>query len=330
MQSDPLLEIQHAEHDAEISETPPPPKSKLRRTLALIGQSFAACVVLLVAIIAVPFKLAMRLSKPLLAVIAVIFFVLSVSLPIATTLSSGIFYFASSIAGLITTVPDLLKRKTVTTETKLAEKEAALVAERAARQQATKAAQKIETKLVASETALVAERSARKVAENGTLKVAAELDAATTRAAIAQVKSIGLAKKLAASEAELFAKAEARLLYRGEKTLINEIVADTAKRINTRMAAMMKSDIGGMVGQAIPYIGTAAIVGVTAYDLNASCEMMKDLHAMDVAFNPEHAIDSREVCGMRVPTVEEVADAAWKSATETGHAAYDWTTGFFR
>ena len=37
---------------------------------------------------------------------------------------------------------------------------------------------------------------------------------------------------------------------------------------------------------------------------------MKELHELDVAFNPDHAIDEREVCGMQVPTVDEILEKA--------------------
>jgi hypothetical protein len=70
-----------------------------------------------------------------------------------------------------------------------------------------------------------------------------------------------------------------------------------------------------VVAEAIPLAGVAVIVGVTAWDLNDSCETMKDLHELDVAFNPNAAFDTSatEVCGLEVPTKEEVWQMAKSS-----------------
>lgn len=70
-------------------------------------------------------------------------------------------------------------------------------------------------------------------------------------------------------------------------------------------------------------MGIAVIIGVTAWDVKDSCETMKDLHKLNVAFNPETAIapEAMDVCGLEVPTKAEVLKAiqsspgtAWETA----------------
>ena len=101
-----------------------------------------------------------------------------------------------------------------------------------------------------------------------------------------------------------------KVTYRGGKTLIKDAVSDTAERITKRTAIAASRNVTSVVAEAIPYLGIAAILGVTAWDLKDSCETMKDFHELDLVFNPDKAFpaEATEVCGLKVPTKEEV----WK------------------
>ena len=101
-------------------------------------------------------------------------------------------------------------------------------------------------------------------------------------------------------------------------------VRKTTRRVAHRVAKATARSTSSIAAESIPYLGIGVIVGVTALELHDACETMKDLHALDVAFNPEAANDANEVCGQAVPTKGEIIDSvmespskAWNAATET-------------
>ncbi len=65
------------------------------------------------------------------------------------------------------------------------------------------------------------------------------------------------------------------------------------------------------------------IIGVTAWDLKEACATMGDLHELELAFNPDAATDpdESEVCGLKVPTKEEVWRAVKSSPGQAWSAA---------
>jgi hypothetical protein len=107
-----------------------------------------------------------------------------------------------------------------------------------------------------------------------------------------------------------------------ERTL-GKAVQETTERISRRVATATARSIGSIAAESIPYIGIGAIVGVTALELDDACKTMKDLHALDVAFNPSAAndADATEVCGQRVPTKEEVIAELKQSPAKAWEAA---------
>ncbi|MEO6298616.1 MAG: hypothetical protein ABIV25_15940 [Paracoccaceae bacterium] len=264
----------------------------------------------IVSILAFPFQLLMNLTKVTLAILCLVLLLISIALPIATTMSQGLYSVASTVAEAMFDAPSLLTRASTKTETKLAQKEAALAAERAA----AKEANLVASKTAADLDAAILRAAKAQVAEHGLRgKVATletDIDAAVLRAAKAEVAEHGLGLKVQSLEAELATKAEARVVYRNEKRLLSEAVADASTRVAGRLKTMLGTDISSMAGQAIPYVGAVAIVGSVGYDAYQSCEMIKDLHELDVAFNPDDAIETREVCGMKVPTAAEIWEKA--------------------
>lgn len=113
--------------------------------------------------------------------------------------------------------------------------------------------------------------------------------------------------------------ADTKVLYRGDKQFAREAVKDTSQRLANRVTVASSRNIATVFAEALPVVGIGVIVGATAWEINDSCEMMKDLHALDVAFNPESAIDGTEVCGMRVPDRAEV----WQKIRESPAAAWN-------
>jgi len=114
--------------------------------------------------------------------------------------------------------------------------------------------------------------------------------------------------------------------YKGKKTLIKDAVNDTSGRISRRVVIDTARNTGSMAAEAIPYIGIAAIVGTTTWELRDACETMKDLHALDVAFNPDAAndADAVAVCGKQVPTKEEIIAELKQSPAKAWEAAKDF------
>ena len=92
---------------------------------------------------------------------------------------------------------------------------------------------------------------------------------------------------------------------------VREAVAETTDGISRRIARSAARDVASMPGEAIPFWGTAVIVGVTAAELLDLCNTLRDLHALKVAFSPdaEFGADETAVCAIKVPTREEL----WRS-----------------
>lgn len=130
-----------------------------------------------------------------------------------------------------------------------------------------------------------------------------------------------------AAERDRFARelAERTVPYRGSTRPLREAVADTSERIGRRLAAGATRTVASTAGEALPLVGVGVVAAAAAYELYDACEMMKDLHALDVAFNPDNAISEREVCGMRAPASEEI----WATVKTSPSAAWSTATGYY-
>lgn len=179
-------------------------------------------------------------------------------------------------------------------------------------------------------------------AEAESLKLADELKTARHTAATMEGKAAGLGLRAEKAEAgwrkteTALTKAEAKIteltdlaksmgpkkvMLEGAEVTVSEAVAKVSNRVKARTAKVASADIGATFGQSIPWIGVAVVVATTGYDLKTSCDTMRDMHALDVAFNPELANDPsvEEVCGMKVPTKEEI----WATVKASPGMAWD-------
>ena len=109
--------------------------------------------------------------------------------------------------------------------------------------------------------------------------------------------------------------------YRGRKVALTHALSDTSKRISRRTVASASRNAGSVVAEAIPVAGVAVVLGVTAWDLKDSCDTMKDLNELERASNPSAELDAEalHVCGLQVPTKEEV----WEAVKASPGAAWD-------
>jgi hypothetical protein len=80
-----------------------------------------------------------------------------------------------------------------------------------------------------------------------------------------------------------------------------------------------------MPGEAIPWLGTAVIVGVTALELHDLCATIKDMTELKKAFDPTltSSEEELEVCAITVPPKDVILAAvkasphkAWEKAKE--------------
>jgi len=147
------------------------------------------------------------------------------------------------------------------------------------------------------------------------------------------------AEKLAriAAEAEKTAlKTELTGLRAGKKVMIDgaektveEAVALTTSRVRNRTVKLAAADLSATAGQAIPWIGVGVVVAATAYDLDMSCQTMKDMKALEQAMTPSAADESdvSQVCGLKVPTADEVWEAVKASPGKAWNAAASVLSG---
>jgi hypothetical protein len=117
-----------------------------------------------------------------------------------------------------------------------------------------------------------------------------------------------------------------RVLYKGEKVAVRDVVNATASRISKRAMVTSSREVGSMAGEALPYIGVAVIVGVTALELKDLCDTLKDMSELQRAVSPETSPSEEEktICAIKVPTRQELWEKvkaspgkAWESAIDS-------------
>lgn len=112
--------------------------------------------------------------------------------------------------------------------------------------------------------------------------------------------------------------------FKGRKIALKEAVGETADTVSSRAAKSATREIGAMTGEAIPYVGTAVIVGVTALEIADLCQTIRDMNALKQAFNREEAPSEEEltVCSMVVPSRAEI----WEAAAASPGKAWDYAS----
>ncbi|MFP7572474.1 hypothetical protein, partial [Marivita sp. S2033] len=92
--------------------------------------------------------------------------------------------------------------------------------------------------------------------------------------------------------------------FGGRRVALRQAVEETADKVSSRATKSATREIGTMAGEAIPYVGTAVIVGVTALEINDLCRTIQDMNALKRAFNRELEPSPEEltVCSMSVPS----------------------------
>mgnify|MGYP000880665952 CR=1 FL=1 len=89
-----------------------------------------------------------------------------------------------------------------------------------------------------------------------------------------------------------------------------------SKSVATRTARGAARHVAGAAGESIPVVGTALIAGMLALDIVDGCELLKEINEMNRAVGADIE-DEGKVCGVKVPTQNELATAVttnWKAA----------------
>jgi len=68
--------------------------------------------------------------------------------------------------------------------------------------------------------------------------------------------------------------------FKGKRVPISEAVENTANSISRRARRSATREIGSMAGEALPWIGTAVIVGVTTMELRDLCNTLRDMNEL--------------------------------------------------
>ena len=114
--------------------------------------------------------------------------------------------------------------------------------------------------------------------------------------------------------------------FKGKAVPVTKAVSQTVMQIGRRSSRSAARSVASMPGEAIPWIGTAVIVGVTSLEIRDLCLTMKDMTELQRAFDPSFKTneDDLEVCAIKVPPKEEIIAAVKASpgkAWETGEGA---------
>lgn len=115
--------------------------------------------------------------------------------------------------------------------------------------------------------------------------------------------------------------------FRGQTRTVKSAVSETTNRVSRRIARATARSTGSVAAESIPYVGIGVIVAVTAWEIQDACETMKDLHELNVAFDPNagNDPDHAEVCGAQVPSKEEIITTVKESPGKAWDSATQWT-----
>ena len=107
-------------------------------------------------------------------------------------------------------------------------------------------------------------------------------------------------------------------------------IGKITKRIMTRTSIGAARNLASVPAEAIPAVGIAAVVGVTVLELKEACETMKDMNELNVLMGIEElsgteaSIEKQKVCGMEVPSEDEVMDQVINSPRAAWEAMSNW------
>jgi len=97
-----------------------------------------------------------------------------------------------------------------------------------------------------------------------------------------------------------------------------------ARNVSDRVAIGATRNVAATFAEGIPFFGVAAVVGITAWELRDACATMQDMKDISAAFEAEVDVEAEEVCGLEVPSRQEV----WTRVLESPGVAWDNVSNF--
>lgn len=115
-------------------------------------------------------------------------------------------------------------------------------------------------------------------------------------------------KALAALKKENADLRSANRKLRGRLGNVRQVAKSAAKRSGTRLLTSATRKVATLPGQALPYLGTVIAVAVTAAEIKALCDTMRDFDEIQksVGVSEAEAEGEMSVCSVRVPSGERV------------------------
>lgn len=127
-----------------------------------------------------------------------------------------------------------------------------------------------------------------------------------------------LRSELIETTAELTAVAAAR-------RRLQRSVVDVSDRVENRMARAATRETAVMAGESVPFWGAAVIVSATTLELFDLCQTAVDMNEIRALFDPNLAVpeDQLTICGLEVPSRQELTDAAVAAPGKAWNSARD-------
>lgn len=157
---------------------------------------------------------------------------------------------------------------------------------------------RLERNLKGATAELAAERAQRQAVEAAEREVRKKLDDATLMVRIAKRNAL------------------ATIIDTADGTMtIKAAMKQARSRMADKTEKMARRGVTGMAAEAVPYFGTAAIVGLTALDIKDLCEMARSSNELYFSIFEEErpTEDDPTVCSISVPTRTELWEMAKKA-----------------
>lgn len=106
------------------------------------------------------------------------------------------------------------------------------------------------------------------------------------------------------------AEVETERLKQEQRRIVDK-ASHMTRRLKVRTVKAATRNASSVFLESVPYIGIAAMLAVTAADLHAACETMKDIDSLHASMGLEPA-DAKEVCGLTVPSAKHVSSQVKK------------------
>ena len=243
-----------------------------------------------------------HLPSTLLTLVFMSLFLISVVLPMAAVVSSKVFASFAAVASFLIDLPSIRDQDRLRHQAETKRLSTSLEAERARVKTLDQQNRLREAQITSSN------RQITNLKADKALK-AEEIRAfqASLKAKEREIGKLTSEKTLAAKRANVALIDPDRLIrYRGETVTLRQAVSQTSTRVRTVAAQMSARNLASMPGESVPFWGVAVVVAATTWELTDTCTMMTDLYTLEIALIGIDAVKPDAVCGLPVPTVQQL------------------------